>query len=92
MLSCQWKQNHVGCHRVSAVQCDGPAIWIAERHHRDGKRFDMRAEEKLSLAKALRKERQPGHGAIALCLPATVPNRVIYQVFSYTRPSQNRLL
>jgi hypothetical protein len=25
----------------------------------DGKRFDMRAEKKLSLAKALQKERQP---------------------------------
>ncbi|PYJ09038.1 MAG: hypothetical protein DME93_13760 [Verrucomicrobia bacterium] len=40
-----------------------------EAHHRDGKRFDVRAEEKLSLAKALQKERQPCHGAVALRLP-----------------------
>ena len=68
-LSCQWKQNHVGCRCVSAVRCDGRGFWIAEAHHRDGKRFDVRAEEKLSLAKALPKERQPRHGAIALRLP-----------------------
>ena len=35
----------------------------------DGKRFVVRAEKKLSLAKALPKERQPRHGAIALHLP-----------------------
>jgi hypothetical protein len=61
--------NHVGCRRVSAVRCDGRAFWIADPHHRDGKRFDVRAEEKLSLAKASPKERQPRHGAIALRLP-----------------------
>ena len=42
---------------------------LSEAHHRDGKRFDVRPEEKLSLAKALPKERQPRHGAIALRLP-----------------------
>jgi len=35
-----------------------------------GKRFVVRAEENLSIAKALLKERQLGHGAIALHLPA----------------------
>jgi hypothetical protein len=35
----------------------------------DGKRFVVRADENLSIAKALRKERQPRHGAIALRLP-----------------------
>jgi hypothetical protein len=34
----------------------------------DGKRFVVRAEKKLSLAKALPKERQPGHGTMALRL------------------------
>lgn len=38
----------MGCRRVSAVHCDGRAFWIAEAHHRDGKRFDVRAEEKLT--------------------------------------------
>jgi len=35
-----------------------------------GKRFVVRAEEKLCIAKALPKERQPRQGAIALHLPA----------------------
>jgi len=52
-----------------AIDSNRRAIWIAEAHHTDGKRFDVRAEEKLSLAKALPKERQPRHGAIALRLP-----------------------
>ena len=42
-----------------AIDSNGRAIWTGEAHHRDGKRFDVRAEEKLSLAKALPKERQP---------------------------------
>ena len=60
----------VGVVAVSlAIDSNGRAIWIAEAHHRDGKRLDVRAEEKLSLAKALQKERQPCHGAVALRLP-----------------------
>ncbi len=41
------------------IDSNGRAIWIAEAHHRDGKRFDVRAEEKLSLAKALPKRDSP---------------------------------
>jgi hypothetical protein len=41
------------------IDSNGRAIWTAEAHHRDGKRFDVRAQEKLSLAKAFQKERQP---------------------------------
>ena len=43
--------------RLLAIDSNGRAFWIAKAHHRDGKRFDMRAEKKLSLAKALQKER-----------------------------------
>jgi hypothetical protein len=76
----------MGCRRVSAVHCDGGEFWIAEAHHRGGKRFDVRAEEKLSIAKALTKERQPRYGAIALRLPAGLQclSGVIYKAFSCT--------
>ena len=47
----------------------GEQIWIVDAHRDDGKRFVVRAEENLSIAKALPKERQPRHGAIALRLP-----------------------
>jgi len=57
-----------GC--VSALDSDGRTIWIAVAHRDDGNRFVVRAEENLSIAKALPKERQPRHGAIALRLPA----------------------
>jgi len=57
-----------GC--VSALDSDGRTIWIADAHRDDGNRFVVRAEENLSIAKALPKERQPRHGAIALRLPA----------------------
>ena len=56
-----------GC--VSALDREGRTIWIADAHRDDGKRFVVRAGEKLSIAKALPKERQPRHGAIALRLP-----------------------
>jgi len=56
-----------GC--VSALDSDGRTIWIADAHRDDGNRFVVRAEENLSIAKALPKERQPRHGAIALRLP-----------------------
>ena len=35
-----------GC--VSAVDCEGRTIWIADAHHDDGKRFVVRADKKLT--------------------------------------------
>jgi hypothetical protein len=35
-----------GC--VSAVDCNGRPIWIADAHRDDGKRFVVHAEEKLT--------------------------------------------
>jgi hypothetical protein len=35
-----------GC--VSAVDSNGRTIWIADPHHGDGKRFVVRADEKLT--------------------------------------------
>ena len=35
-----------GC--VSAVDCNGRTIWIADAHRGDGKRFVVRADEKLT--------------------------------------------
>ena len=56
-----------GC--VSAIDSHGRTIRIADAHRDDGKRFVVHTEENLSIAKALPKERQPRHGAIALRLP-----------------------
>ena len=56
-----------GC--VSAIDSNGRTIRIADAHRDDGKRFVVHAEENLSIAKAVPKERQPRHGAIALRLP-----------------------
>ena len=33
---------------VSAVNCEGRTIWIADAHRDNGKRFVLRADEKLS--------------------------------------------
>jgi len=33
---------------VSAVDCEGRTIWIADAHRNDGKRFVVRAEELLT--------------------------------------------
>ena len=55
---------------VSALDREGRIIWIADAHRGDEKRFDVRADEKLSIVKTLPKQRQPRHGAIALHLPA----------------------
>ncbi len=33
---------------VSAVDCEGRTIWIADAHRDDGKRFVVRADEKLT--------------------------------------------
>ena len=35
-----------GC--VSAIDTEGPTMWIADAHRGDGKRFVMRADEKLT--------------------------------------------
>ena len=35
-----------GC--VSAIDSNGPTIWIADAHRDDGKRFVVHAEEKLT--------------------------------------------
>ena len=36
----------LGC--VSAVDCEGRTIWIADAHRGDGQRFIVHAEEKLT--------------------------------------------
>jgi hypothetical protein len=33
---------------VSALDCEGRTIWIADAHRGDGKRFVVRADEKLT--------------------------------------------
>jgi hypothetical protein len=33
---------------VSAVDCNGRTIWIADAHPEDGKRFVVRADDKLT--------------------------------------------
>jgi len=33
---------------VSAIDCEGRTIWIADPHRGDGKRFLVRADEKLT--------------------------------------------
>ena len=33
---------------VSALDCEGRTIWIADAHRDDGKRFVVRADEKLT--------------------------------------------
>jgi hypothetical protein len=35
-----------GC--VSAIDSNGRTVWIADAHHRDGKRFVVQADEKLT--------------------------------------------
>jgi hypothetical protein len=34
---------------VSAIDCEGRTIWIADAHRGDGKRFIVRADEKLTV-------------------------------------------
>ena len=36
------------CGCVSAVDCEGRTIWIADAHRDDGRRFIVRADEKLT--------------------------------------------
>ena len=48
-----------GC--VSALDCEGRTIWIADAHRDDGRRFVVHADQKLTafleLAVAIRQER-----------------------------------
>jgi hypothetical protein len=43
-----------GC--VAAVDCDGRTIWIADAHRGDGKRFVVRADEKLTAFTELKRQ------------------------------------
>jgi hypothetical protein len=40
---------------VSAVDCEGRTIWIADAHRDDGKRFVVRADEKLTAFRELQR-------------------------------------
>ncbi len=50
-----------GC--VSAVDSQGRTIWIADAHRDDGKRFIMRADEKLTSSNMMR-QIAPSHRTI----------------------------
>jgi hypothetical protein len=52
-----------GC--VSAVDCNGRTIWIADAHHDDGRRFVVRADEKLTAFVEL-EAATPTYGELAL--------------------------
>ena len=83
-----------GFHFSSTFLSSGRRIWIVDAHRDDGKRFVVRAEENLSIAKALPKERRPpsrSHSATSTYWPQCL-TWVIYQAFSCTLPSPNRLL
>ena len=53
---------------VSAVDCEGRTIWIADAHRDDRKRFVVRADEKLTafleLESAIRRSIQPSLSAV----------------------------
>jgi hypothetical protein len=59
----------LGC--VSAVDSEGQTIWIADAHRDDGKRFVVRAEEKLTafleLERITRKTTAPLSVTLDLC-------------------------
>ena len=42
------KKRVWSCGCISAVNTNGRTIWIADRHRGDGKRFVVRADEKLT--------------------------------------------
>jgi hypothetical protein len=46
-----------GC--VSAIDCNGRTIWIADAHRGDGKRFVIRADEKLTAFLELKSAVEP---------------------------------
>jgi hypothetical protein len=37
---------------VSALDCEGQIIWISDAHRDDGKRFVVRADEKLTASRS----------------------------------------
>jgi hypothetical protein len=41
-------KNGFGWGRVSAIDSNGRTIWIADAHRDDGKRYVVRADEKLT--------------------------------------------
>jgi hypothetical protein len=47
-----------GC--VSAVDAEGRTIWIADAHRHDGKRYVVRADEKLTVFLELESEGERG--------------------------------
>ena len=51
-----------GC--LSALDCEGRTIWIADAHRGDGKRFIVRADEELTAFLELQS---------AICIPALAP-------------------
>jgi hypothetical protein len=42
------KKTGWSCGCVSALDCDGQTIWIADAHRGDGKRFVVRVDERLT--------------------------------------------
>ena len=48
MISTPSQQSRLELGLVSAVESNGRTIWIADAHRDDGKRFVVRADEKLS--------------------------------------------
>ena len=47
------------CGDVSALDSHGRTIWIADAHHDDGKRFVVRADEKLTAVLELELAKRP---------------------------------
>ena len=44
---------------VSAIDCEGRTIWIVDAHRGDGKRFVVRADEKLTAFVELKSAAEP---------------------------------
>ena len=61
-----------GC--VSAIDCSGRTSWIVDAHRGDGKRFVVRADEKLT-AKTL-EDSQPAGNAGLIKILSTSPSRL----------------
>jgi hypothetical protein len=45
-MASQQSRMELGC--VSVMDCEGRTIWIADAHRGDGKRFVVRADQKLT--------------------------------------------
>jgi hypothetical protein len=48
IIACNLKKRGWSLGYVSAVDCEGRTIWIADAHRDDGKRFTVYADEKLT--------------------------------------------